>query len=146
MYKAIAPVLTGICMFFTMPLGASGPAKAGGALNADLRVELLIHKAQPAPLKGGRIPLQLTFLNHSDKGQTFLTAEYRFAILDKDGRQVKDALVTLDEEARAIVLRGRLTTDMPLVYVEKGSLQVGAEYYLVVWVRDLIGHVKFTAQ
>jgi hypothetical protein len=43
-------------------------------------------------------------------------------------------------------LKGRSTTDTPPVYVERGKLKAGAEYFLVVSVRDLFGHVKFTAQ
>jgi hypothetical protein len=144
MCKAVAPILTGICLFLAVPLGASGDEKAAPSLNADLRVELL--QGQSVPAKDGKVPVQLTFSNHTDKEQTFLNAEYRFAILDNDGRQVKGALAILDEEARAIVLKGRSTTDTPPVFVEKGKLKAGAEYFLVVSVRDLIGHVKFTAK
>jgi hypothetical protein len=144
MFKAVAPILTGICLFLGVPLGASGEERAARALNSDLRVELL--KGQPVPAKDGNIPVQLTFFNHTNKEQMFLNAEYRFAILDKDGRQVKGALVIIDEEARAIVLKGRSTTDTPPVYLESGKLKAGAEYFLVVSARDLIGHVKFTAQ
>jgi hypothetical protein len=144
MCKAVAPILTALCLFLAVPLGANGEEKAARALNSDLRVELL--KGQSVPAKDGRVPVQLTFFNHTDQEQTFLNAEYRFAILDKDGRQVKGALKIIDEEARAIVLKGRSTTDTPPVYVESGKLKAGAEYFLVVSVRDLIEHVKFTAQ
>ena len=144
MWKAVAPILTGICLFLAVPLAASGNQKAAPALNSDLRVEL--PKGQSVPAKDGNVPVQLTFFNHTDKEQTFFNAEYRFAILDKDGRQVKGALAILDEEARAIVLKGRSTTDTPPAYVEKGKLKAGEEYFLVVSVRDLIGHVKFTAK
>ena len=144
MCRAVAPILTTLCLFLAVPLGANGEEKAARALNSDLRVELL--KGQPVPAKDGEVPVQLTFFNHTDQEQTFLNTEYRFAILDKDGRQVKGALAIIDEEARAIVLKGGSTTDTPPVYVENGKLKAGAEYFLVVSVRDLIGHVKFTAQ
>ena len=55
-------------------------------------------------------------------------------------------LAILDEEARAIVLKGRSTTDTPPVFVMQGKIKAGEEYFLIVTVRDLIGHVKFTAK
>jgi hypothetical protein len=127
-----------------VPLAASGGGNAARTLNSDLRVELL--KGQPAPGKDGKVPVQLRFFNHADKGQRFLNTEYRFAILDKGGRQLKGALAVIDEEQRAIVLKGRSTTDTPPLFVAKGRLKAGEEYFLVVSVRDLIGHVKFTAR
>jgi hypothetical protein len=105
---------------------------------------LLTGKSVPA--KGGEVPFQLTFVNHADKEQTFVNTEYRFAILDKDGRPVKGALAVIDEEARAIVLKSRSTTDTPAAFVIKEKLKAGEEYFLVVSVRDLIGHVTFTAK
>jgi hypothetical protein len=144
MCKSVVPILSGICLFLTMPLVASGDGKAARTLNSDLLVGLL--KGQSVPAKDGKVPVQLTFFNHTGKQQTFGNTEYLFAILDKDGRQVKGALAVIDEEARAIVLKGRSTTDTPLVVVRKGKLKGGEEYFLVVSVRDLIGHVKFTAK
>jgi hypothetical protein len=144
MCEAVAPTLTGVLLFLAVPLGVSGEEQTARGLNSDLRVEL--RKGQPVPAKDGKVPVQLTFFNQTDRQQTFLNAEYRFAILDKDGRQVKGALAIIDEEARAIVLRGRSTTDTPPVYVESGKLHAGAEYFLVVTVRNLVGHAKFTAQ
>ena len=144
MWKTVAPILTGICVFLAVPLAASGDEKEARTLNSDLRVELL--KGQSVPAKDGKLPVQLTFFNHTDKEQTFVNTEYRFAILDKDGRQVKGALAILDEEARAIVLKGRSTTDTPPVFVTQGKIKAGEEYFLIVTVRDLIGHVKFTAK
>ena len=144
MWKTVAPILTGICLFLAVPLAASGDEKEARTLNSDLRVELL--KGQSVPAKDGKLPVQLTFFNHTDKEQTFVNTEYRFAILDKDGRQVKGALAILDEEARAIVLKGRSTTDTPPVFVMQGKIKAGEEYFLIVTVRDLIGHVKFTAK
>jgi hypothetical protein len=143
MEKTVAPVLTGICLFLAVPLAASGDANESPALNSDLRVEFV--KGKSVPAKGGKVPVQLTFLNRTDKEQKFAYAEYRFAILDKDGRQVKGALGVIDAEARDIVLKGRSTTDTPEAFVMKGMLKAGEEYFLVVSVRDLIGHVKFTA-
>ena len=144
MWTSAAPILTGICVFLAVPLAASGDEKEARTLNSDLRVELL--KGQSVPAKDGKLPVQLTFFNHTDKEQTFVNTEYRFAILDKDGRQVKGALAILDEEARAIVLKGRSTTDTPPVFVMQGKIKAGEEYFLIVTVRDLIGHVKFTAK
>jgi hypothetical protein len=144
MCKAVAPILSGICLFLAVPLGASGDENVSPILNFDLRVGLV--KGQSVPAKDGRVPVQLTFRNPTAKEQRFLNTDYRFAILDKDGRQVKGALMTLDEEARAIVLKGRSTTDTPPVFVENGKLKAGEQYFLVVSVRDLIGHVTFTAK
>jgi hypothetical protein len=144
MWKTFAPLLTGICLFVAGPLAASGDQKESRTLNSDLRVELL--QGQSVPADGGQVPVQLTFVNHTDQEQKFAFAEYRFAILDKAGRQVKDTLTVIDAEQWDIVLKGRSTTDTPPVYVEKGKLKAGEEYFLVVSVRDLIGHVKFTAK
>jgi hypothetical protein len=143
MSKAVAPILTGICLFLATPWGANGDERASPGLKSDLRVGLL--HGRPVSAKAGDVPVLLTFRNHTDKVQTFLNTDYRFAILDKDGRQVKGALTILDEEARAIVLKGPSTTDTPPVFVDTGTLKAGEEYFLVVSVRDLIGHVKFRA-
>src|SRR5260370_4863375 len=143
MWKTVAPILTGVCLFLVVPLAASGNEKAGASLNSDLRVSLLDGKSVPAD---GDVPVQVTFFNHTAKEQRFDSTEYRFAILDKDGRQVKGALVVVDAHARHVVLKGRSTTDSPAAFVMPGELKAGAEYFLVVSVRDLIGHVKFTTK
>jgi hypothetical protein len=144
MWKAVAPVLTALCLFPAVQPAASAGAKPAPTLDSDLRAEL--PKGGAVPARDGRVPVRLTFVNHTDKEQVFANTEYRFAILDRDGRQVKGALAITDEEARAIVLRGRSTTDTPPVFVREGKLKAGEEYFLVVSVRDLIGHVKFTAE
>ena len=144
MWMKVVPILSGVCLFLVAPLAASGDEKGARNLNSDLRVELL--KGRSVPAKGGPVPVRLSFVNHTDKEQKFAYAEYRFAILDEDGRQVKGALADIDAEARDIVLKGRSTTDTPAAAVRQGKLEAGEEYFLVVSVRDLIGHVKFTAK
>jgi hypothetical protein len=135
--------MTGLCLFLAVPLTARSAERESAGLNSDLQVSLLKGKSVPAD---GQVPVQLTFFNHTHKEQRFDSTEYRFAILDKDGRQVKGVLLVPDAEARDVVLKGRSTSDTPPAFVMEGKLKAGEEYFFVVSVRDLIGHVKFTAK
>jgi hypothetical protein len=117
--------------------------KDSASLQSKLKVTL--EEGQSVPAKGGAIPVVLTFSNQTGKEEKFTIAEYRIALLNKDGEQVQGAL-TFSIELRDIVLKAGSTKDKPGVSVQPGKLKGGEEYFLVVSVRNLIGHVKFTAK
>lgn len=129
--------------FMAVPTAASGDEKTTPVLNSDLVVEL--EKDQFVPADGGTMPVQLRFYNHTAEQQKFTNTEYRINLLDKSGKQIKGALV-FTAELRDIVLMGRSTIDKPGVSLVKGKLKAGEEYFLLVSVRNLVGHHKFTAK
>jgi hypothetical protein len=121
----------------------AGQERAQPALQSRLKVEL--EQGESVPAKGGPVPLVLRFYNKIGDDQKFTSGEYQFAVLDKDGGIVEGAL-GIPKELREIVLRGRSTTDKPGVSTLENKLVAGEEYYLVVSVRNLVGHLKFTAK
>jgi len=122
------------------------PAPAAEPVEGPLRSTLKVALKQGHGISAsGAVPLELTFTNRTDMEQKLTNAEYRFAVLNKDGEHVEGAL-TVTAEMRTITLKGRSTVDRPGVFVQKGKLEPGQEYFLVVVVRNLVGHVKFTAR
>jgi hypothetical protein len=132
-----------LCLVTPVSTGAFVDEKGSAPLQSKLKVAL--EEGQSVPAKGGNVPLVLTFSNRTDKDEKFSNTEYRMALLNKDGEQVDGAL-TFTIELRDIVLKDRSTKDKPGVSVQPGKLKAGEEYFLVVSVRNLIGHVKFTAK
>jgi len=132
-----------VAFFLTVTAPAPAAEPADGPLRSTLKVAL--KEGQNVPAGGGPVPLALTFTNRTDMEQRLTNTEYRIAVLNRDGEQVEGAL-TVTAEMRAITLKGRSTVDRPGVFVQKGKLEPGQEYYLVVVVRNLIGHVRFTAR
>jgi len=107
------------------------------------RLKVQFEKGHTVSAKGGKVLLELTFFNKMDLEQKFSNAEYRFALLNKDGDQVEDALIVA-AEPREIVLKGRSSTDKPGLSIQDGKLKNGEDYYLVVSIRNLMGLMKFT--
>lgn len=133
-----------VVLFFivvtTVPAMVVSDEKGGPPLQARLKVKL--EEGGSVPAQSGKIPLELTFFNKVETEQKFTNAEYRMDILNKDGEQVDDVLI-VTVELRDIVLKGRSTVDKPGVFIKKDALKAGENYFLVVSVRNLIGHVKF---
>jgi hypothetical protein len=119
-----------------------GEKDAAPDLQSDLTVGL--EKGQIIQPLSGNVRVELRFENRVDNVQKFTNEEYRIDLLDKNGRQMKGALV-LRAEPRNIILKGRSTIDKPGVVVVNGELKANEDYYLVVGIRNLVGHVKFTA-
>jgi hypothetical protein len=138
--RTILPVCV---LALTVALPAPAAEPADGPLRSTLKVAL--KQGQGVPATGGAVPLELTFTNKTDKEQKLTNADYRIAVLNKDGEQVEGAM-TVSVEMRTITLKGDSTIDRPGVFAQKGKLEPGQEYYLVVVVRNLIGHVKFIAK
>src|SRR5262245_27701821 len=112
-------------------------------LEANLKVQFV--EGQTVAAMGGKAPLEAHFLTPSSKEQKFTNTEYRIALLDKNGEQVKGA-IAVTTELRDIALKAPATVDRPGVSIVPGKLKAGEDYFLVVSVRNLIGHVKFTAK
>ena len=136
-------VINGLILVLIAPQLTPAAEQDKGPLQCRLKMALA--SGQSVPSGGGVVPVELTFLNRSEKDQQLTNSEYRMAVLNKDGEQLEDAL-TFTLEMRPIALKGRSTVDKPGVFVKKGKLEAGQDYYLVVSVRNLIGHVKFTAK
>ena len=109
-------------------------------LNAVMKVKFEDGKTISA--RDGKIPLELKFTNSTDRDVKFTNADYRFALLNKDGEHIINALV-VTIELRDILLKGGLTVDKPSVSIRSGKIKAGEEYYLVVSMQNLTGLVKF---
>jgi len=136
-------ILSACVLAATVLLPAPAAEPVEGPLRSTLKVAL--KEGQSVPANGGAVPVELTFTNKADMEQKLTNADYRIAVLNKDGEQVEGAL-TVTAEMRAITLKGQSTLDRPGVFVQKGRLEPGQDYYLVVVVRNLVGHVRFTAK
>jgi len=78
--------------------------------------------------------------------QSFKNTEYRYAVLDKDGVQVRGALVfQLPLRTIALPKDQRSVTDATDAKFLKDKLKAGEEYFLVVSVREVAGLAKFKA-
>jgi len=89
-----------------------------------------------------RLPVKLVFFNETDQEQRFKSTEYFFALLDKSGVQLKDALLVSPED-REVVLHGRSTPDDLSIFVNASALKSGEEYQFLCSVR---GRVALGAQ
>jgi hypothetical protein len=128
--------------------GAAQVGREGGndTESNDLDATALVKLLKPVSVGGGELPLEVQFQLPGKTDQGFASPEYRFAVLNKDGVQVKDAVVfrpvyewiELPKEARSI-------THRPQVALVGGKLTAGADYYLVVSVRNLVGLTEFKA-
>jgi hypothetical protein len=96
----------------------------------------------PVSLEKGKLPLALTFTHKNEKEQTFQNGEYRFVLLDAEGRQVDNALL-IPTVLRKITLKGSETVDRPGLSLAEGKLKQGQRYYVVVWVRNLTALAHF---
>jgi hypothetical protein len=128
-------------LLFTAPAWADD--KSMPPLEASLKVQFA--QGQTVAAANGKAPVELQFMNPAKKGQKFANTEYGVAVLDHNGEQVKGA-IAVTTELRDVLLTGPVTTDRPGISFVPGKLQSGEEYYLVVSVRNLIGHVKFKAK
>jgi hypothetical protein len=110
---------------------ASGPPP----LDAKLRVKV-----------SGKLEPSCQFLLPGKMDQSFENSEYRYALLDKDGNEVDDAII-IKTVHRVISLPKdqRSVTDATDATLVKDKLTSGEEYYFVVSVRNLIGLAKFKA-
>jgi hypothetical protein len=127
--------------FFAGP--AFGDDNALPPLDSSLKVQFA--QGQTVAAAGGKAPVEVQFLGQSTKEQKFANTEYRVALLDKNGEQVKGA-IAVTTELREITFKGPAAVDRPGISIVPGKLKSGEEYFLVVSVRNLIGHVKFTAK
>lgn len=102
-------------------------------LDAKLRVKI-----------GTKLEPSAQFLLPGTVDQSFENSEYRYAILDKDGNQVDDALI-FKEPHRTINLpkSERSVTDSTDATIRVDKLTKGEEYYFVLSVRNLTGLAKF---
>lgn len=112
-------------------------AAAPPDLDAALRVEVAPQGA-----------INLWFDVRGAAEQSFDSSEYRYALLDKDGVQV-DGWVLVPTGAAyhpvSLTKGKRPVTDYSERMIASGALKPGAEYYLVVSVRNLTGLAKFKA-
>lgn len=133
------------CFLLLVVLASTATADDKPGVNPDISLKVRLEDGKDVLVKGGPVPVVLVFTNHNDQEQKLMNTEYRFAILDKDGEQIRGA-VAVTAELREIILKGGATTDKPGAAVAAGKLKSGEEYFLAVGVRGLAGHVKFTAR
>lgn len=137
MYPHLAVALLAVLLVTSM---SSGGNEKGPRLESRIvRVKL----EQPIRAKDGTAFVELLFANATDKPQKFENSEYRFTILDTDGKQVSDQLF-LTAEVRTVVLKGKMTAEKQSAHVV--NLNAGQEYFLVVSVRNAVGMVRFRAE
>jgi hypothetical protein len=130
-----------LCLTLTLLwLAGSNPTraqdkKAPAPLDAKLRVKV-----------GAKLEVSCQFLLSGKADQSFENTEYRYAVLDKDGNQVEDAL-TIRLPLRTILLpkNMRSVTDATDASIVADKLKPGEDYYFVVSVRNLTGLAKFKA-
>ncbi|WP_020475763.1 hypothetical protein [Zavarzinella formosa] len=79
--------------------------------------------------------------------QSFESEEYRYAVLDKDGIEVRKALMILGLNVHTTQLpkKESVVEDYPDYMFDNRHLKSGEEYYLVVSVRNLTALAKFKA-
>ena len=123
-----------LCLAGIQPTRADDP-KAPVALDAKLRVKV-----------EEKLQVSCQFLLAGKADQSFENSEYRYAVLDKDGNQVDNA-VTVKTIQRTITLpkNQRSVTDATDATIVADKLKSGEEYYFVVSVRNLTGLAKFKA-
>src|SRR5207248_3817676 len=104
-------------------------------LDAKLRVKV-----------GAKLEVSCQFLLPGKVDQSFENTEYRYAVLDKEGNQVDDALkIKLPLRTISLPKSERSVTDATDASIVADKLKSGEEYYFVVSVRNLTGLAKFKA-
>lgn len=127
-----------LCMVFLGGALQAGDGQKPTPLQSRLKVNSV-------SAKGGSLwEVELTFTNDMDKEQSFKSNEYRMVVLDKNGEQVGNRPLEHTAQIRDIVLKGRSTSDKHDIFRPK--LKAGEDYFLVVSVRNLTAHLKFTAK
>jgi len=139
---SVAAALAGFALLAT-GVAHSQDAKDKPKLGSMRLVVVL--KDKEISLKEKQYPLVIVFQSTTFKEQRFKRSEYFFAVLDKHGVQVENA-VFLDDEDKEIVLKAGRTEDTPKVVLNPHGLQAGQEYQLICVVRNLASAVKFTAK
>jgi hypothetical protein len=130
------------CLVLVMLAVGSVSATRGGEnpalppLDATLQV-----KVAPTTLE-----LSCQFDHPGKVDQSFSNEEYRYAVLDKNGIQVEEAL-NFRQPIRFISLpkAKKSITDATDARIIKEKLKSGEEYFLVVSVRNLTGLARFKA-
>jgi len=133
------------CAIVLVVLAGVAAAADEPGVYPDISLKVRLEDGKPILARGGPVPVVVVFTNHTPQEHKLTSTEYRVAIVDKNGEQVRGA-VTVAAVLRDIVLKGGVTTDRPGAMVAPSKLKSGEDYFLIVGVRGLVGQVKFTAQ
>lgn len=127
-------LMLGLLYFGEMAVQAQDK-KTPPPLDAKLRVKV-----------GAKLEVSCQFFLPGMADQSFENTEYRYAVLDKDGNQVDDALkIKLPLRTISLPKNQRSVTDETDATIAADKLKSGEEYYFVVSVRNLTGLAKFKA-
>lgn len=115
------------------------PAPPSTASGAQLDAVLHVHVDE-------KLAISCRFDLPGKADQMFQNTEYRYALLDAGGVQIKDNL-TMQLPVRTIKLPmdKKSVTDATDAQLDPTKLKPGEEYYLVISVRNLTGLAKFKA-
>jgi hypothetical protein len=105
-----------------------------------------VHDANLHVQVGAKLKVSCEFLLPGKMDQLMDNREYRYAVLDRDGNQVDNAL-TIRTVLRKIALpkSERSVVDDTDAVAQPEKLKSGEDYYFVVSVRNRIGLAKFKA-
>lgn len=131
--KSFASLALVVALFSATSAFAQGTAKF--ELDAVLRVKV-----------ANDLQIDCQFELPGTKDQSFENTEYRYAVLDSNGVQVKDAvLMRLPIRVISLPKSQRSVSDKTDAIIQKGKLTSGETYFFVVSVRHLTGLARFMA-
>lgn len=128
-------IVLGLCLLSSIQ-GQTAPPPPVPVLKAVLRVKV-----------DEKLVVHCQFDLPGEKDQSFTNVEYRYAVLDKDGVQIPEALrVQLPFRTIELPKDQRSVTDRTDAVIVTEKLRRGEEYFFVVNVRNLTGLARFKTE